>query len=60
MRALSNEHTGQELMRALSIRVRNWCMAEHTGQKLIRAGAEHTSQELILAQSAPMKIEKVP
>ncbi len=42
------EHTSQELMRALSIWVRNWCLlwaygsgtdayAEHTGQELMRA-----------------------
>ncbi len=44
------EHTGQELMRALSIRVRNWCVRWAYGSGT-DACAEHTGQELMCALS---------
>jgi hypothetical protein len=45
------EHTGQELIRALSIRVRTWFLHWAYGSGTDTC-TEHTSQELILALSA--------
>ncbi len=55
---LSSEHTGQELMRTLSVRLgRNWCIpwAYQSGTDVC---TEHMGQELMHALSLRMKFER--